>query len=183
MIIGLSGYGGSGKDTIADILVEKHGFVRFAFADAMREGLLAFNPYLEGSRRLSEVVNELGWDKAKRQRPEIRRLLQSFGTDFGRNILGEQTWVNILNRFLQDNYLLGYLDYKVVVTDVRFPNEVDEIKGWGGRLWRVERSGVEPAQDHFSDKALDNHTFDLVIKNDMPLTELTDYIADYVRVL
>ena len=69
MIIGLSGYARSGKDTVAQVLVEKYGFQRIAFADKIREFLYDLNPRLDhtlkDSLRLRDIVDVNGWEKAK----------------------------------------------------------------------------------------------------------------------
>jgi hypothetical protein len=56
MIIGLSGYARSGKDTVAELLVLNYGFKRMAFADGIRESLIALNPILHDGHRLNEIV-------------------------------------------------------------------------------------------------------------------------------
>ena len=86
MLIGLTGPPGCGKDTAADHLVKNHGFVRVAFADTIREVALTIDPY-DHFFRLSDVINLIGWDRAKRQ-PEVRRLLQVIGTEAGRDVHG-----------------------------------------------------------------------------------------------
>jgi hypothetical protein len=83
MIIGLSGYAQSGKDTTAELLCLNYKYKRQSFADPMRHALMIINPKLDSITRLSEYVDDYGWDMAK-QNPEVRRLLQVFGTDFGR---------------------------------------------------------------------------------------------------
>ena len=74
MIIGLTGYARSGKDTVANYLVEHHGYTRVAFADAIRDALYELNPYIANNLRVAEVVDDYGWDIAKTN-PEVRRLL------------------------------------------------------------------------------------------------------------
>ena len=113
MIIGLSGYAQSGKDTTAELLCLNYKYKRQAFADPMRHALMIINPKLDSITRLSEYVDDYGWDTAK-QNPEVRRLLQVIGTDFGRKMLGENIWV----KMLMDK--LNYED-RVVISDVRFP--------------------------------------------------------------
>ena len=78
MIIGLTGYARSGKDSVAKVLVDHYGFIRLAFADPIRDLLLEVNPILDKGNRLSSLVDEYGWDIAKAQ-PEVRRLLQTLG--------------------------------------------------------------------------------------------------------
>lgn len=165
MIIGLSGYARSGKDTVAGMLMGIHGYERVAFADKIRELLFAMDPLImhEGRDfRLQDIVESKGWEDAKTQHPEVRRLLQDLGVG-GRSLLDESIWVNAaLNTFTADD--------KVVVTDVRFKNEAARIKNLGGQIWRINRMNVGPANDHISEIDLDDWGFDGVITNnsDMP---------------
>ncbi len=80
MIIGLSGYAQSGKDTVAELLCLNYGFKRIAFADAIREGVVRLNPMLDDGIRVADLVEDYGWDVAKGN-TEVRRLLQVFGTE------------------------------------------------------------------------------------------------------
>ena len=94
-IVGLTGYAGSGKDTAAQGLIDI-GYTRLAFADPMRDGLLAINPwvcvdprcelgYPAEFQRLRRIIDRMGWDSAKRAYPEVRELQQHFGTEAGRH--------------------------------------------------------------------------------------------------
>lgn len=181
MIIGLMGYPGSGKDTIAKHLVEKHGFVRVAFADAMREDLLNLNPIIEYTYgmdsmpyRLADIVDDIGWDDAKRVYPEVRRLLQVYGTEVGRGGFGDDCWLRRASRKIED----AYNDHKsVVVTDLRFDNEHAMLKEWGyamggSRFWHVVRPGHGPINSHASEQLDYAKYADATIANDSTLENL-----------
>jgi hypothetical protein len=174
MIIGLSGYAQSGKDEIAKVLSE-HGFERAAFADTLREALIALNPMAGYGLFLTDVVSMFGWEEAKRNYPEVRRLLQRMGTEAGRNIFGEQIWVN---------KTLGKLDSQkhYIITDVRFQNEADAIRDLGGQMWRVVRPGHGPVNGHSSEVDLDNYVFDYVVENKGDLEELKTLVLALVKV-
>lgn len=135
-LIGLTGYASSGKDTVADIIVQDYGYVKMAFADPLREMLLTLNPMVSSTASLQRIVREHGWNGAKKRFPEVRRLMQVFGTDVVRNRIQEDFWVKTLGQRIQDHLL-------VVVSDVRFPDEAELILRQGGVMFRVERSGVE----------------------------------------
>jgi hypothetical protein len=159
--IGLSGWARSGKDTIADYLVEHHGFTRVAFADPMREALLALNPqipYYGTTASLATMVRLSGWDELKKYSPETRELLQRMGTEVGRELFGKNFWVN------QAIKTAKKYD-KVVFSDCRYFNEARAIKHLGGQVWRISRPGVRAANDHGSEHDLDNYNFDLHIDN------------------
>lgn len=164
--IGLIGYSQSGKDTIASILVEKYGYTRIAFADKIREFLYDLNPMVACSPTgyLQDLVNLVGWDKAK-QEPQVRRLLQDLGVSARKNV-DENVWVTLA---------LGNIDVnqRVVVTDVRFENEAMMIKLMGGQLWRVKRVGVGPINDHVSESEMDGYKVNQIFVNNGSVEDLT----------
>jgi hypothetical protein len=100
-IVGISGYARSGKDTLGGALVEQ-GFIRAAFADTIRASLLALNPLVIETFRVKDLVDQLGWDKAKNQYPEMRALLQRMGKEVGRDIAGNNFWLDLTFRNLPD---------------------------------------------------------------------------------
>lgn len=182
MLIGLNGFARSGKDEAAKALVNK-GFTRVAFADNIRKALYAMDPHIPlvnteselhsiGNRaqyveQLSYIVDDIGWDDAKSTYPEVRRLLQRMGTEGGREVLGEDVWVeSALANTVGD----------VVVTDVRFKNEADYIKSRGGIVVKITRDGVGPVNDHVSDNALEFYDFDVVINNNGTVKDLHEEI-------
>lgn len=141
MLIGLTGAAGSGKDTFADFLVKNHGFKRIGFADAVRDAALALNPIIHAENdtrgsvyinRLNEYVDAIGWDKAKRELPEVRRILQLIGTEVGRQILGENCWVDIAAKKVKPGG-------SYVFSDMRFLNEQQFIERQGGLTVKLIR--------------------------------------------
>jgi hypothetical protein len=175
MIIGLSGYARSGKDTVAGMLMGIHGFERVAFADKIRTLLFEMDPIImHGDMwfRLQDIVESKGWEEAKTEYPEIRRLLQDLGVG-GRQLLEDSVWINAaLNEFDAAD--------KVVVTDVRFKNEAARIKELGGQLWRINRINVGPANDHISEVDLDDWNFDGVITNNSDMPNLIKQIRKLI---
>jgi hypothetical protein len=165
MIIGLSGYAQSGKDSVANILVEKYNFTRVAFADPIRNLLWDLNPVLKTDYTLQGIVSAYGWDVAKTQFPEVRRLLQELGVS-ARKRLGEDIWV-IAALHEMDDATKNY-----VITDVRFENEAVMIRQLGGELWRIQRPGVEAVNRHISETALDKYKWDRVLDNEGTLKDL-----------
>ncbi len=177
VLIGLSGYARSGKDTAAAALLER-GWERKAFADKLREFLYALDPALRAPvakiapdlsiksmqflPSVRAVVDAMGWEKAKGL-PEVRALLQRCGTEAGRGVLGDDVWVNAVLRDLTG---------PTVITDVRFWNEAQRIHAAGGLVIRLSRPGVGPARSpggevHASETALDDYPlFDASIVND-----------------
>jgi hypothetical protein len=177
--IGLSGWAKSGKDTVAEYLVEHHGFTRISFADPMRDALLALDPrvpYMGLHMRLSSVIHFRGWDNAKRDVPEIRELLQRFGTEVGRNMFGQNFWVD------QAIETASRYD-RVVFSDCRYTNEADAVKSIGGVVWRISRPDVLAVNEHTSEQDLNNYAFDSHIENDSTLDALHAIIEDQLGVI
>lgn len=182
-IIALSGFARAGKDTVGNILVEEYGFKQVAFADKLREMLYALNPALpigvvsdmdelERVSRVQDVIDVFGWDgyKDTMYGPEIRYLLQRLGTEAGRQTLWDSIWI--------DAALTGHSeDDRLVVTDARFINEFDAVVGRGGYVWRIDRTGVGPANDHLSEtEAINYDKFSLFIENNGSLDDLKSVV-------
>lgn len=169
-IIGLMGAKQSGKDSFAQFLVEDHGFARVAFADPMKEILMALDPFIpEPGLRLSVIVKRMGWDFAKERYPEVRKLLQRLGTEAGRDILGKNIWINTAADQIARNVRNGV---PVVITDVRFENEYREVKEWGGLIVRIERPGLVQVDNHASEQEWRSIVPDHVVVNNGTLENL-----------
>lgn len=185
-IIGLSGYARSGKDEAAKVLVEEFGFTRVAFADKLREVLYQLNPMCGRGSDYSDrpivyvqdVIDEFGWDEYKSTEygQEIRRLLQRLGTEAGRQTLWDSIWI--------DAALTGHPeDAKLVVSDSRFINEFDAITDRGGRILRIEREGVGPANNHASELEALQYNFPVTIHNDGTLEDYHNKIREFASAL
>jgi len=153
MIIGFSGKMGSGKTTAAKYLVQHHGFHRVRFAGplkAMMASLGLSNEEIEGN--LKEKQCELLCGKTPRW------AMQSIGTEWGRDMIGSEVWVNAWHRARQGLEL-------VVVDDVRFENEAAAIKAAGGLLVRIERAAdtIDSELVHTSEQQ--NFDCDRTIRN------------------
>lgn len=164
--IGLSGYARSGKDTVGRYLAEQ-GWLQVAFADSIRKSLYAFNPRVTMDMRVADIVDDHGWETGKLVSPEMRILLQRLGTQVGRELLGENVWVDLTIRNIPDGS-------RVVFTDCRFENEADKVREIGGKVWRVNRPNGQAINDHISEVALDDYDFDQVFINDGDISDLTD---------
>lgn len=136
-LIGLCGYARAGKDTVGGVLVDSFGFRRFAFADPLKSMALALDPWINTKNgyllRLSRIVDENGWEDAKSE-PEVRRFLQVLGTEAVREHLGQESWVRATELSIANSGAV-----RVVITDVRFPNEAEWIAKRGGQIWRINR--------------------------------------------
>jgi hypothetical protein len=143
MIIGVCGLISSGKGTVADILVDEHGFQKVSFADSLKDAVSSVfgweRALLEGdtdeSRQFREQVD--AWWANKLDMPGLtpRMILQQWGTEVCRDSFHSDIWILSLERKMADgNY---------VIPDTRFPNEIDMIQKLGGQVWHVKR-GEDP---------------------------------------
>ncbi|WP_326742595.1 deoxynucleotide monophosphate kinase family protein [Streptomyces sp. NBC_01768] len=151
MHIGLMGYARSGKDTVGAYLTEAHGYRRVSFADPLREAALKLDPIVsaEQDARLSEVIDLEGWESVKDRYPEVRRILQYMGQ--GVRDLDPDFWIRQALRKVDDAEAIGL---PCVITDVRYPNEVEALRRRGFHLVCVQRPGVEPVNGHISETAV-----------------------------
>lgn len=169
MIIGLTGLSGSGKDTVANHLVENYGFNRRAFADPLRKFLYEFNPQVKTRestvRPLKEIVEvEGGWHRAQLVHPEVRNLLQRFATEFVREKVDPMFWVKL------SMFDINSSD-SIVFSDVRFPNEADAINKKGGIVIKVVSKTSELYKmDHISENQRVPYLY--TIENDGSLDDL-----------
>jgi hypothetical protein len=145
-------------------LTRDFGYEQRAFADPLREAMLRLNPYIDQNVRLASTVERYGWEFAKKY-PECRALMQRMGTEVGRELFGQNFWVDLCL-----NSINGVPN--VAITDVRFLSEVTAIKARGGVVIRVNRTGFGPANGHKSETELDSYNFDAVVENSGTLADL-----------
>ena len=141
MIIGICGFIGSGKDTVADYLVNFHEFRRESFASTLKDAVAAVfgwdRTMLEGrtkeAREWREQVDP--WWAERLAMPTLtpRWVLQYWGTEVCRRSFHDDIWIASLEnklRMSKDN---------VVISDCRFPNEIQSIRDAGGKIVWVQR--------------------------------------------
>ena len=208
-IVSLSGFISSGKDTVADYLVEHHGFRRESFAGALKDVVaIVFGwdrELLEGktpaARAQRDHVDKWWADKLNLPMLTPRWVLQQWGTEVCRRGFHTDIWVaSMENRMLKDGG-------NVVVTDCRFPNEVTVMQNMGATLLRVRRGpeptwfniGVAAADEshphhaqalshitdlgiHISEWAWLSTKFDLILDNTGSLADFRQQIKDQVSV-
>jgi hypothetical protein len=170
-LIGVHGKAQSGKDTIARVLVEEHGFVRMAFADPLKAAsavLFGWPVEMAFSDEIKGYKSPL-WDITGRT--AFQRLGDAmkigFGTDF---------WIK---RWACD-YIKLCKKHSIVVSDVRTNIEADMIRGLGGLILHVERrgSGLRGLEAfHSSERGvIFNKGTDLRLENNGTLEELEDEV-------
>ncbi len=205
MIIGICGFIGSGKDTVADYLTNLHEFRRESFANSLKDAVAHVfgwdRTMLEGrtkqAREWREHVDT--WWADRLNLPELtpRWVLQHWGTEVCRQGFHDDIWIASL-----ENKLRKSAD-NIVISDCRFYNEVAAIKNIGGRVIWIQRGiiphwydiaakanhGDEAAQRwldaegvHASEYSWAGTTFDHVMENNRNVAELYDQLNDLLVV-
>ena len=208
-IIAICGFMGSGKDTIADYLVNFHGYKRESFANSLKDAVSVVfgwdRELLEGrtkqSREWRETKDEW-WSKRLKQDITPRWVLQYWGTEVVRRGFHNDMWVASL-----EHRLLQSKD-DIVITDCRFPNEIKALKNIGATVLRVKR-GPEPewyehaknynkgmkrigwalgkevlekANVHASEYSWVGSKFDQVIENDATVEDLYEQVEAALKI-
>lgn len=160
IIIGLTGAATSGKGLVSARLQDRHGFTVSRFAEPIKAmlavGLGLTHEQLDGAEKHLPIP-ELGG-------LTTRHLMQTLGTEWGRIRVHSDLWVNAWRRIVPD------VD-RLVVDDVRFPNEALAIRGMGGVIWRVDRPSV-PVMNHVSERSMREIAVDGTIQNTTTIAAL-----------
>jgi hypothetical protein len=204
MIIGICGFIGSGKDTVADYLVNFHEFRRESFASTLKDAVSAVfgwdRTLLEGrtkeAREWREQVDP--WWAERLDMPTLtpRWVLQYWGTEVCRKSFHDDIWIASL-----ENKLRNSKDH-VVISDCRFPNEIQSIRNAGGIIVWVKRgelpdwyqhamaanqlgsnlalNELKMRKIHASETAWVGTTFDHTIENDGTIVDLYTKIASII---
>lgn len=191
MLIGIVGLIGSGKDTAAQRLVDKHGYRRDSFAKSLKDAVAAmFNwdrEMLEGGTKESREWRERPdafWSQKFDKDVTPRWVLQHFGTEVMRGHMYDGIWV--------DSCLGRYDGTPTVISDTRFPNEVEQIRARGGKIIRVKKGpdpewftsyvegNIQPASVHSSEYVWARSEFDIVIENNGSIEDLYKKIDDLI---
>jgi hypothetical protein len=210
MIIGVCGFIGSGKDTIADYLTNFHGFRRESFANTLKDAVsMVFGwdrTMLEGrtkqAREWREQVDP--WWAERLNMPNLtpRLMLQLWGTEVCRRGFHDDIWIASL-----ENKLRNSKD-DIVISDCRFPNEIKSIRAAGGIIvwvkrgplpewyewaesankgdsgnfnWATSKSKLERAGIHASETAWVGTDFDAILDNNGSIDDLFDQVKGLVQ--
>lgn len=201
-LIGLTGPKGSGKDTVASLLRTHAGFYPIAFADALREEIghafcieplylirpetkehplsdLALRKCLSdafvGRMALQHLDRGVDIDMDAPRSP--RQIMQWWGTEY-RRTQDADYWTVMLERRIERLIMSGD-QRRIVVTDVRFDNEVACIRAeeFGGVLWQVTRTGRDvPEGSHVSEVTGEQFEPDAVIDNSGDIRHLQQQV-------
>lgn len=181
-MIGLAGPLGSGKDTVATILRE-HGYHQLSYGKYIRQE--CEQGYMPPGVQVPDVVRRtitmmreqpkmrpLVWEKPTT--PEVRQLLQWWGE--WRFSINAAYWTRMMRDEIKS---LAGLN-RVVISDIRRPNEFNMVHEFHGENWRIERIQDEsnPTRAHITETMLTHYNFSAYIDNNQDLVKLTHCVND-----
>ena len=184
MLIGLCAKKRSGKDVMADYLIENYGFNKYSLAAPLKKAVcIIFNwdyDTVEKNENKEKIDPLYGIS--------YRQACQSIGTNWGqlslcenyplfKEITGRKLWVK---NFIQ--YYINNKDKNIVIADVRFPHEADAIKALGGKIIKIQRSSLENNDTHESEQYIDTIKGD-IIENNSTLDDFYKTIDNYMKEL
>lgn len=140
-IVAVNGTIGSGKDTVSEVFINDFGFYKTSFAAVLKDVVAVLfgwdRTLLEGSteesRRWRDVEDPF-WSERLERKITPRIVLQYFGTDILRTYMNTDIWVHCLENSIRT------IEYdKIIISDCRFPNEIDLIRKYNGTMIEVQR--------------------------------------------
>lgn len=147
MLVGVVGFQGSGKDTVGQFLIDSYSFQKDSFAKPLKDAVAAIfgwsREMMEGQSHVSRQWREQEdqyWSEILEKAVTPRWAMQYLGTNIIREHLHPDIWVLSMKRRVQDKLSNKQ---KIVITDCRFPNEIQALRDLGGIIIRVVR-GNEP---------------------------------------
>lgn len=135
MLIGLAGQAGSGKSTVANYLTEVRDYREVSLDEPIRAGLqamLGLSAADMTDRKAKETV--IPWlGRSPRQ------LMQTLGTEWGRQCVHGDLWLKLADRVVdyERRHAARSGIEGVVVSDLRFDNEAEWLRGIGGQVWHL----------------------------------------------
>lgn len=179
-IIGIVGFKGSGKDTAAQTLINKYGFIKDSFAGSLKDACASIfcwdREMLEGNtpeqRAHREIVDQWWANKLGIRDWSPRKALQYIGTEIMREHLHPTLWAfSVERRLMLEN------NSRIVVCDCRFRNEINLLKQYNAKIIRVKR-GDDPEWFNYMAK-YNNLIYDGIVPENPD--DITEYIKPYLE--
>lgn len=192
------GSASAGKDAVGSFITDMvQNASTFAFAEPVKHAAMLIDPIVASNNEtgalvhLSEIVNEIGWDCAKREYPEVRKLLQHIGTDAGWQLhQNPNLWTDLTDSNITAAVQNWPHPMIPVLTDVRFAHEAEYVRSQGGQIIDVMRvlPTAEAAEKYLAENphntaASETEVLasDYTIVNDDDLQTLKDRVKHYLE--
>jgi hypothetical protein len=175
-LIAFAGLKGSGKDTAAQVFVES-GFAHVKMAGPLKAMLRTLLEYQGTDARTIEAAIDGHLKEARigylcNRTP--RHAMQTLGTEWGREHMASDFWIEIARNRIES------LDRNVVISDIRFPNEVELVRELGGKVYRIDRHQAANDDVHPSEALILDLEVDGVVRN---ISDTAAHFAEYIECL
>jgi len=181
IVVGLTGAAGVGKSAFARDLIRNHGFRRLSLADPLKLMIRA----VLASWGYNTAAQDYWIEGDGKERPcpalayrTPRLAMQLLGTEYGREGLDGDVWINHLVKRIEANSAS-----RIVVDDVRFDNEAEAIitRLDGCNFVIVGKDGKRPRRDpgdHASEKGVNPNFLDATLVNDFTFEGVSEQVRE-----
>lgn len=180
IIIGITGKKGAGKSTAADYLVHNYNFNEYAFATILKSVCMEIfklkTTQLYGTQHEKESIDEY-WNVSP------RTIMQEVGSairDIGERIPAlSQIWIRSTHREIEEHESLK----KILISDLRYPDEADSIRAYAAKGWKVAIIKIERITDEYLDmheSETQEIAYDYLIKNEGTRKDLFDKLDNII---
>lgn len=174
MIVCVSGFIGSGKDTVADILIKNRSFEKLSLSSTLKDMVAILFSWdrklLEGDTKESRIWREQidEWWATRLQMSNLtpRWVLQNIGTNVLRDCFHKDIWLASI-----ENKIKNISNKNIVISDCRFPNEIEFFKSLGATMIYISRNDSFSGT-HASESSLSETAFDYYIENNGTIEDL-----------
>jgi hypothetical protein len=160
-LIALAGPKGSGKSHIAKLVTQNTGGIVLSFAGPIK-AMLAKAEILPPEAFLPEHKENTAHGRCGKS---PRYLMQTLGTEWGRQIIGEDIWVETVVSQIK-TLQAAQKHPLIVIDDLRFGNEAKAIVNLGGKIYRVRRAGFDYTGEHASEQPIPEQYIEGELVND-----------------
>ena len=175
-IVGFAGKAGAGKDTAALALINE-GWYKYSFAQPIRDGLEAMFGIPQKDMFDTHLKNQSNYKYGR----SIRYMLQTLGTEWGRNMMSNEIWI-------QRGMEICSQHEKVVIADVRYKNEAQAIRDAGGIIVEIVKHDPEYDKlveiggiiEHSSEEPLPREFIYVTIENQSDIKTLWEQVFKVV---
>lgn len=169
-MIGLCGPARTGKDTAADLLLSNVRGYRYSFADPIRDMIKALGVDMSNPYWIEHKEAPVPWLGAS-----PRRLMQTLGTEWGRQMIREDIWLQMAAHVFKVN------GPGMVVSDVRFENEAAWVREHGGLIIHIRRSSAPKVASHISEAGVAVAEGDALVHNEGTIQEFETALMEVVQ--
>lgn len=178
-LIAFAGRARCGKDTAALHLLRHYNFETYSFAAPIKRALVSMFDFsfehVEGELK----EKDLAWLGVS-----PRRLMQTLGTEWGRNLIGEDVWIKTLEQDIRnDMRMVGQTWGGAAISDVRMHNEAAWVRGQGGVIVHIQRNVATSVAPHITEVGLERVAGDVVITNNGSLCDFENKLDGLMRAL